>query len=68
MFDDNLRTAFLICSPPVFIGALVLLKARDHLEADAAKIFEAVLSAMQAQQERDAEREAERDEASKTSG
>ena len=61
MFDDNLRTAFLICSPPVFIGALVLLRARDHLEADAAKIFEAVVHAMQAQQERDAEREAERE-------
>jgi MFS family permease len=53
MFDDNLRTAFLICSPPVFIGALVLLKARDHLEADAAKIFEAIVRAMQEQQERD---------------
>jgi MFS family permease len=53
MFDDNLRTAFLICSPPVFIGGLVLLRARDHLEADAAKIFEAVLKAMQDQQERD---------------
>jgi MFS family permease len=53
LFDDNLRTAFLICSPPVFIGALVLLKARDHLEADAAKIFEAVLKAMQEQQERE---------------
>jgi len=53
IFDDNLRTAFLICSPPVFIGALVLLRARDHLEADAAKIFEAVLRAMQDQQERD---------------
>jgi MFS family permease len=53
MFGDNLRTAFLICSPPVFIGALVLLRARDHLEADAAKIFEAVLKAMQEQQERE---------------
>jgi MFS family permease len=59
LFDDNLRTAFLICSPPVFIGALVLLKARDHLEADAAKIFEAVLKAMQAQQEQDAARKLE---------
>ena len=35
------------------VGALVLLRARDHLEADAAKIFEAVLKAMQEQQERD---------------
>ena len=53
MFGDNLRTAFLICSPPVFIGGLVLLRARNHLDADAAKIFEAVLKAMQEQQERD---------------
>jgi len=53
MFGDNLRTAFLICSPPVFIGGLVLLRARNHLDADAAKIFEAVLRAMQEQQERD---------------
>jgi sugar phosphate permease len=53
IFDDNLRTAFLICSPPIFIGGLILLRARNHLEADAAKIFEAVLRAMQEQQERD---------------
>lgn len=53
MFDDNLRTAFLICSPPVFIGALVLLRARNHFEADAAKIFEAIVRAMQEQQDRD---------------
>ena len=53
-FDNNIRTAFFICSPPVFIGALVLLKARDHLDEDAAKIFEAIVKAMQEQQERDA--------------
>jgi MFS family permease len=52
-FGDNLRTAFLIISPPVFVGALILLRARDHLEADATKIFEAVLAAMQEQQARD---------------
>ena len=50
-FDNNIRTAFFICSPPVFIGALVLLRARDHLDADAAKIFEAILKAMQAEQD-----------------
>jgi MFS family permease len=50
-FDNNIRTAFFICSPPVFIGALVLLRARDHLDADAAKIFEAIVKAMQADQE-----------------
>jgi MFS family permease len=59
MFDDNLRTAFLICSPPIFLGGIVLLRARDHLEADAAKIFEAVLRAMQEQQEREAAKNAE---------
>jgi MFS family permease len=53
-FDDNLRTAFLLVSPPIFIGGLVLLKARDHLDEDAAKIFQAILTAMQEQQERDA--------------
>src|SRR5207237_5590677 len=37
-FGNDIRTAFFICSPPIFIGALVLLRARDHLDADAAKI------------------------------
>ena len=62
VFDDNMRTAFLLVSPPVFIGALVLLRARDHLDNDAAKIFEAILKAMQEQQERE-EREAREREA-----
>src|SRR5439155_6331567 len=57
-FDDNLRTAFLIIMPPVYLGAWILLRAREHLDADAMKIFEAVLTAMQEQQERDAERAA----------
>jgi MFS family permease len=63
MFDNNLRTAFLIVSPPVFIGALILLKARDHMDDDAARIFQAVVEAMQRQQERETElaRERERD-------
>ena len=49
-FDDNLRTAFLLVTPPVYVGGLMLLRARDHLDADAAKIFEAILKAMQEQQ------------------
>lgn len=56
-FDDNMRTAFLLVSPPVFIGALILLRARDHLDEDAAKIFQAILTAMQEQQERDAKKD-----------
>jgi MFS transporter, Spinster family, sphingosine-1-phosphate transporter len=53
-FDDNLRTALLAVSPPVFFGALLLLRARDHLDEDAAKIFQAIVTAMQEQQEREA--------------
>jgi MFS family permease len=53
-FGDNLRTALLCVSPPVFVGALILLKARDHLDEDAAKIFQAIVTAMQEQQEREA--------------
>jgi MFS family permease len=48
----NLRVAFLIVSPPVFIGAYILFLARDHLDADAMKIFEAVVRAMQQDEER----------------
>lgn len=46
-FDDNLRTAFLIVSLPVFVGAGILFSARKYLEADTAKIFEAVLAAVE---------------------
>jgi MFS family permease len=54
IYDDNLRTAFLIVTPPVYVGAFILLRARDHLEADTAKIFEAIMIAMQEQQAREA--------------
>jgi MFS family permease len=52
----NLRVAFLLVSPPVYIGAYILYRARDHLEADAMKILEAVMRAVQQDQERRAER------------
>jgi MFS family permease len=55
IFDNNLRTAFLIVTPPVYLGAWILLKARDHLDKDTAKIFEAIMTAMQEQQEREAQ-------------
>ena len=51
---DPLRIALLVCSPPIFAGALVLLRARDHLDEDAARIFQAIVTAMQEQQARDA--------------
>lgn len=53
IFDNNLRTAFLLVTPPVYLGAWILLKARDHLDKDTAKIFEAIMLAMQEQQERE---------------
>ena len=53
IFGDNLRTALLIVSPPVFIGGLIFLKAKDHLDDDAAKIFTAIMTAMQEQQAKD---------------
>lgn len=48
----NLRVAFLLCTPPVVLGAYILYRARDHMDADAAKIFEAVLRALEEEQAR----------------
>jgi hypothetical protein len=50
----NLRTALLLATPPVYLGAYALFRARDHLDADAAKIFEAVMLAIQAEQAEEA--------------
>jgi MFS family permease len=49
-FGNNYRTAFLILMPIAFLGAACLLLARRHIETDAAKVFEAVVTAMAAQQ------------------
>jgi MFS family permease len=46
----NLRIAFLVVTPPVYLGAFVLYRARDHLDEDAARIFEAIVAAVQAEQ------------------
>ena len=53
-FDNNLRTAFLLVMPLVYLGAFVLLRAREHLDEDAMKIFQAVVTAMQEQQAKEA--------------
>ncbi|MHB8663074.1 MAG: MFS transporter [Acidimicrobiales bacterium] len=58
LFGDNYRVAFLLLSPPVFIGAWILLRARNHLDGDAAKILTAIVTAMQAQQAEEAARAA----------
>ena len=46
----NLRVAFLVCMPTIFIGALILLRARKHLDEDVAKVLMAVQRAYQEQQ------------------
>jgi MFS family permease len=61
-FGSNYRTAFLIILPIAFLGAACLMLARTHIEKDAAKVFEAVVTAMAAQQAEEAE-EAEAAEA-----
>ena len=53
-FGNNYRTAFLIILPIAFLGAACLLLARRHIEHDAAKVFEAVATAMAAQQAEEA--------------
>ena len=55
----NLRVAFLLVTPPVYLGAFILYKARDHLDEDAAKIFEAVMRAVQQEQAEAAEDQAD---------
>jgi MFS family permease len=54
-FNNNYRVSFLILSPPVFLGAWLLLRARNHLDADAAKIFQRIIEAVQEQQAEEAE-------------
>jgi MFS family permease len=53
-FGDNYRTAFLLILPIAFLGAACLMLARKHIEADAAKVFEAVVMAMAAEQQLEA--------------
>jgi MFS family permease len=54
-FGGNYRVAFAIVMPITFVGALFLLVARRHIEEDTAKIFEAVVDAMAADQADQAE-------------
>jgi MFS family permease len=53
-FDNDYRTAFLIVMPIAFVGAACLLLARRHIEKDTAKVFEAVVTAMAANQAEEA--------------
>ncbi len=47
-FNDNYRVAFLIVMPIAFVGSACLLLARPHIERDSAKVLEAVVTAMAA--------------------
>lgn len=47
---SSLREAFFIVMPPVYLGAYILLRARNHLDDDTAKIMVAVMEAVQKQQ------------------
>jgi MFS family permease len=58
-FGNNYRTAFLIILPIAYLGAGCLLLARTHIEKDAAKVFEAVVTALAAQHAADAAEAAE---------
>ncbi len=59
-FGENLRVAFLACSPLVFLGAAILFRARKFLDEDMNKIMMAVLQALQDEQERQAEKTADK--------
>ena len=67
-FGNNYRTAFLIILPVAFLGAGCLLLARRHIERDAAKVFEAVATAMAAQQAEEAEEGEEPEERASSRG
>ncbi len=54
-FDENLRVAFLACSPLLFLGAAILFRARRFLDEDMNKIMMAVLQALQDERDRAAE-------------
>jgi MFS family permease len=46
---SDLRTALLVCMPIIFVGALILLRARHHLDEDVGKVLMAVQRAYQEQ-------------------
>lgn len=52
-FGNDYRTAFLIILPIAYLGAACLLLARTHIEKDADKVFEAVVTALAAEQARE---------------
>ncbi len=62
-YDENLRVAFLVCAPLLFLGAAILFRARNFLDEDMNKIMMAVLVALQEERDRTLARAAEEDAA-----
>jgi MFS family permease len=58
----DLRVAFLICMPTIFLGAVVLLRARHHLDEDVGKVLMAVQRAYQEQMALEEQRSQRHDE------
>lgn len=56
---SDLRVAFLICMPVIFLGAVILLRARKHLDEDVMKVMMAVQRAYQEQAALEEQRAAE---------
>jgi MFS family permease len=61
IYDENLRTAFLLVTPFSIIGSMILFRARKFLDEDMNKIMMAVLEALQHEQERHAEKAADQE-------
>lgn len=55
-FGGNLRTAFIIVLPPVYIGGIFLLVAKRHVVKDTMAIFQAIMEADQEEQKLEQER------------
>jgi MFS family permease len=55
----NLRAAFYIVMPPIYVGALILMRARKHLDEDVGKVLMAVQRAYMEQQALEERRVAE---------
>ncbi len=45
LFGDNLRIAFVIVLPPVYVGSFLLIRARKHIDRDSQAIFQRIIEA-----------------------
>ncbi len=45
LFGNNLRLAFIVVLPPVYVGSIFLIRARKHFQRDSQTIFQRILEA-----------------------